>query len=63
MLLPQRQYLLQSAVVVAVLGIPAPAVTVAVRVLDHSYQRVAAMAPIGKHNTQAELVVPDLVEL
>jgi hypothetical protein len=63
MSLPQRQYLLQSAAEEVALGIPALAVTDKVQVLDHSYQQAVATELTDKHNTQVELVEPDLVEL
>jgi hypothetical protein len=63
MLLLQHQYPSQLVEVVAVLGIPAQAATVAVRVLVHSYQQAAATELIDKHNTQVELVEPDQVEI
>jgi hypothetical protein len=63
MSLPQHQYLLRSAVVVVALGTPMPAETGQEQVLAHSYQPEAAMELTDKHNTAAELVEADLVEI
>jgi hypothetical protein len=63
MLLLQHQYPSQLVEVVAVLGIPAQAVTAEVRVLGHSYQQAVATELTDKHNTRAELAEADQVEI